>query len=78
MENLEVTIQLPNLKLNRPKIKINLYNLEKIIFDLTRKIGQKLLKKLLQIIDDRLMTESERGSLYNQGKRLRYMMTTVP
>jgi len=77
MENLEVTINLPSLKFNIPEERINFHYLERIIFDLTRKIGQELLEELLQIIDDRLMAERERGILSNQGKRLRYMTTLL-
>jgi hypothetical protein len=77
MENLEVTINLPNLKFNIPEKEINFHYLERIIFDLSRKIGQELLEELLQLIDDRLMAERERGSLSNQGKRLRYMTTLL-
>jgi hypothetical protein len=77
MENLEVTINLPYLKLNIPEDSLNFHYLEGIIFDLTRKIGQELLEELLQLIDDRLMAERERGSLSNQGKRLRYMTTLL-
>jgi len=47
MENLEVTINLPYLKLNIPEDRINFHTLEKMVFDLTRKIGQKLLEELL-------------------------------
>lgn len=65
MENLEVTINLPNLKLNIPEDRINFHTLEQLIFDLTRKIGQEILEEILQIIDDRLMAERERGSLSN-------------
>jgi hypothetical protein len=54
MENLEVTINLPNLKLNIPEESLNFHNLEGIIFDLTRKIGQELLEELLQLIDNKL------------------------
>ena len=43
MENLEVTINLPNLKLNLPEESLIFHYLEGIIFDLTRKIGQELL-----------------------------------
>jgi hypothetical protein len=77
MENLVVTINLPNLKFNIPEKEINFHYLERIIFDLSRKIGQELLEELLQLIDDRLMAERERGSLSNQGKRLRYMTTLL-
>jgi hypothetical protein len=77
MENLEVTINLPCLKLNIPEDRINFHTLERIVFDLSRKIGQELLEELLQIIDDRLMAEREKGSLSNQGKRLRYMTTLL-
>jgi len=77
MENLEVTINLPNLKFNIPEKEINFHYLERIIFDLSRKIGQELLEELLQIIDDWLMAERERGELSNQGKRLRYMTTLL-
>ena len=77
MENLEVTINLPCLKLNIPEDRINFHTLERIVFNLSRKIGQELLEELLQIIDDRLMAERERGSLFNQGKRLRYMTTLL-
>jgi len=77
MEDLEVTINLPNLKLNIPEDRINFHTLEQLIFDLTRKIGQEILEEILQITDDRLMAERERGSLSNQGKRLRYMTTLL-
>ena len=76
MENLEVTINLPNLKLNIPEKEINFHYLERI-FNLSRKIGQELLEGLLELIDDRLMAERERGNLSNQGKRLRYMTTLL-
>jgi transcriptional regulator CtsR len=68
MENLEVIIQLPNLKLNIPEKHLNFHYLEKIIFDLSRKIGQEILEELLQLIDDKLMAERE--------KRLRYLTTS--
>jgi len=77
MENLEVTINLPCLKLNIPEKEINFHTLERIIFDLSRKIGQELLEELLQIIDDKLKKERKRGELSNHGKRLRYMTTLL-
>ena len=77
MENLAVTINLPCLKLNIPEDRINFHNLEKIVFDLSRKIGQGLLEELLQIIDDKLKKERKRGILSNHGKRLRYMTTLL-
>ncbi len=77
MENLEVIINLPYLKLNIPEDSLNFHYLDGISFDLTRKIGQELLEELLQLIDDRLMTERERGNLSNQGKRLCYMTTLL-
>jgi hypothetical protein len=77
MENLEITINLPNLKFNIPEDSINFHTLERIIFDLTRKIGQELLEELLQLIDDKLKKERKRGILSNHGKRLRYMTTLL-
>lgn len=77
MENLAVTIQLPNLKLNITEKHLNFHYLERIIFDLSRKIGQEILEELLQLIDDRLMVERERGKLSHQGKRLRYLTTLL-
>jgi hypothetical protein len=77
MENLEVTINLPCLKLNITEGRINFHTLERIVFDLSRKIGQELLEELLQIIDDKLKKERKRGKLSNQGKRLRYMTTLL-
>jgi hypothetical protein len=77
MEDLAVTIQLPNLKLNIPEDRINFHYLEGIVFDLSRKIGQEILEELLQLIDDKLMTERERGKLSHQGKRLRYLTTLL-
>jgi len=73
MENLEVTINLPCLKLNIPENRIDFHTLERIVFNLSRKIGQELLEELLQIIDDKLKKERRRGILSNHGKRLRYM-----
>jgi len=77
MGNLEVTINLPCLKLNIPEKEINFHTLERIVFNLSRKIGQELLEELLQIIDDKLKKERKRGILSNQGKRLRYMTTLL-
>jgi len=77
MENLEITINLPNLKLNIPEKEINFHNLERIIFNLSRKIGQELLEELLQLIDDKLKKARKRGELSNHGKRLRYMTTLL-
>jgi len=77
MENLEITINLPNLKLNISEDSINFHNLERVIFNLSRKIGQELLEELLQLIDDKLKEERKRGALSNQGKRLRYMITLL-
>jgi hypothetical protein len=77
MENLEVTINLPNLKLNIPEDSLNFHTLERIIFNLSRKIGQGLIEELLQLIDDKLKKERKRGELSNQGKRLRYMTTLL-
>jgi hypothetical protein len=77
MENLAVTINLPNLKLNIPEKEINFHHLERIIFNLSRKIGQELLEELLPLIDDKLKKERKRGELSNQGKRLRYMTTLL-
>ena len=77
MENLEVTLNLPNLKLNIPEDRINFHTLERIVFNLSRKIGQELLEELLQIIDDKLKKERKRGILSNHGKRLRYMTTLL-
>ena len=77
MENLAVTVNLPNLKLNIPEDSLNFHTLERIIFDLTRKIGQELLEELLQLIDDKLKKERKRGELSNQGKRLRYITTLL-
>jgi len=65
MDNLEVTITLPCLKLNIPEDRINFHTLEKIVFDLSRKISQELLEELLQIIDDKLKRERKRGTLSN-------------
>ena len=77
MENLAITINLPNLKLNIPEESLNFHNLEGIIFDLTRKIGQELIEELLQLIDAKLKKERKRGELSSQGKRLRYMTTLL-
>jgi len=77
MENLEITINLPNLKLNIPEKEINFHHLERIIFNLSRKIGQELLEELLPLIDDKLKKERKRGELSHQGKRLRYMTTLL-
>jgi len=77
MENLEVIINLPNLKFNIPEDSLNFHTLERIIFDLTRKIGQELLEELLQLIDNKLNKERKRGELSNQGKRLRYITTLL-
>jgi hypothetical protein len=77
MENLEVTINLLNLKFNIPEDSLNFHYLERIVFDLSRKIGQELIEELLQLIDDKLKKERKRGELSNQGKRLRYMTTLL-
>jgi len=77
MENLEVTINLTNFKLNIPEDNLNFHTLERMVFNLSRKIGQELLEELLQLIDDKLKKERKRGILFNHGKRLRYMTTLL-
>jgi len=77
MENLEITINLPNLKFNIPEDSLNFHILEIIIFNLSRKIGQELIEEILQLIDDKLKKARKRGELSNQGKRLRYMTTLL-
>jgi len=77
MENLEVIINLPNLKFNIPEDSLNFHTLERIIFNLSRKIGQELIEELLPLIDDKLKKARKRGELSNQGKRLRYMTTLL-
>jgi len=77
MNNLEVTINLPCLKLNITEDSINFHTLERIVFNLTRKLGQALLEELLQMIDDQLKKERKRGELSNQGKRWRYLTTLL-
>jgi hypothetical protein len=77
MNNLEATVKLPCLKLNIPEDNLNFHTLERIVFNLTRKLGQTLLEELLQMIDDQLKKERKRGILSNQGKRLRYMTTLL-
>ena len=42
---------------NIPEKEINFHTLERIVFDLSRKIGQELLEELLQLIDDKLKKE---------------------
>ena len=71
MENLAVTVNLPNLKLNIPEKEINFHHLERIIFNLSRKIGQELLEELLQLIDDKLKKERKRGERGKGGERRR-------
>ena len=77
MENLEITINLSFLKFKTPEEYLNFHTLDRIIFDLTRKIGQEILEELLQIIDNKLKKERKRGELSNQGKRLRHMTTLL-
>ena len=77
MENLEVTINLPNLELNIPEKEIDFHILERIIFNLSRKIGQELIEELLSLIDNKLKKERKRGEFSHQGKRLRYMATLL-
>ena len=67
MENLEVIINLPNLKFNIPEDSINFHTLERIIFNLSRKIGQGLIEELLPLIDDKLKKARKRGILSNHG-----------
>ena len=77
MNNLEAIINLPCLKLNIPEDSLNFHTLERIVFNLTRKLGQALMEEFLQMIDDQLKTERKRGELSNQGKRWRYMNTLL-
>jgi len=63
VENLEVTLNLPCLKLNISEDRINFHTLERIVFGLSRKVGQGLLEELLQLIDDQLKKERKKGGI---------------
>ena len=70
MENLEVTINLPNLKLNILEDSINFHYLERIIFDLTRKIDQVLLEELLQLIDNKLKKRKKKRRIFQSRQKV--------
>jgi len=56
MENLEITI-------NLPEDKINLHNLEKNSLRFNLKGRSRIIRRTMQIIDAKLMVERKRGSL---------------
>ena len=77
MKDLQLTITLPSLQMSIPEGKLNFQYLEQFVFKLTKIIGQQVLSKILQFLDNQLRKERERGTLSNCGTRRKYLLTLL-
>lgn len=72
-----ITITFPQVKINLNIDGINFDTLENMAFEITQRIGRKVLEKALYDIDERLRDKRPRGELKNAGKRTKYFLTRL-
>ena len=72
-----ITITFPQVKVKLDISNTNFNTLENMAFDITQRIGRKVLEKALYDIDDKLRDERPKGELINAGKRQKYFMTRL-
>jgi len=72
-----IAVTFPRVKINLNINDINFNTLENMAFDVTQRIGRKVLEKALYDIDDKLRSERPKRELVNAGKRQKYFMTRL-
>ena len=77
MKELQLTITLPSLQVSIPEDELNFQHLEQFVFQLTKIVGQHVIQEILQSFDNKLRKEREGGTLFNCGKRHKYLLTLL-
>jgi len=65
------------IKMSIDKSEITIYNLEKLIYERVCELGQKMLKSILESIDNQLMLERDRNIYRHKGKKTTVLKTMM-
>jgi hypothetical protein len=72
-----ISIIFPQVKINVPLDDITFDTLEQMVFDITQRIGRKVIEKTLGDVDNVLRNTRPKGVLENTGKRAKYFLTRL-
>jgi hypothetical protein len=72
-----ISIIFPQVKINIKLDNITFDTLEQMAFDVTQRIGRKVLEKALFDIDEKLREKRPKGILENVGKREKFFLTRL-
>lgn len=72
-----ITITIPHVKLNLNIDGLSFDTLEQMVFDITQRIGRKVLERAIYDIDDHLRDKRPYGELENTGKRAKFFLTRL-
>jgi len=72
-----ITVTFPQVKINLDIDNLNFNTLENTVFDITQRIGRKVMEKALHDIDEKLRDGRPKGGLKNTGKRAKYFLTRL-
>ena len=72
-----ISITFPAVKINVPLDDITFDTLEQMVFDITQRIGRKVIEKTLGDVDGVLRNTRPKGALKNTGKRAKYFLTRL-
>ena len=72
-----ISITFPQVKINVPLNDITFDTLEQMVFDITQRIGRKVIEKTLGDIDDILRVNRPEKVFENAGKREKYFLTRL-
>lgn len=72
-----ISITFPEVKINLPLNDITFDTLERMVFDITQRIGRKALEKTLSDTDAALRDARPKGVLENTGKREKHLLTRL-
>ncbi|MEK7851402.1 MAG: UPF0236 family protein, partial [Deltaproteobacteria bacterium] len=72
-----IAITFPQVKINLPIEGLKFSALEQAVFDITQRLGRKVLENALTDIDKHLRDTRPKGELINTGKRAKYFLTRL-
>ena len=72
-----ITITIPQVKINLNIDDLSFDTLEQMVFEITQRIGRRVLEKALFDIDDKLRNRRPRRTFKNTGKRAKYFLTRL-
>jgi len=73
----KIPVIFPEVKINLDIEDISFNTIEELVFDVTRNIGQAVIKTVLHDIDEGLREGRVKGELENRGKKEKYLLTRL-